>query len=87
MPSGGRYWRLKYRFGGKEKRLAIRLLMLTFVRTRELIEAKWDKIDLDALEWSIPAARMKMKSPHLVPLSRQSVDILRQLQTMNGSRG
>lgn len=69
-----------------QTRLAIRLLMLTFVRTRELIEATWDEIDLDAAEWSIPAARMKMKRPHLVPLSRQSVEILRQLQALNGSR-
>ena len=69
-----------------QTRLAIRLLMLTFVRTRELIEAKWDEIDLDAAEWSIPAARMKMKRPHLVPLSRQSIEILRQLQALNGSR-
>lgn len=69
-----------------QTRLAIRLLMLTFVRTRELIEATWDEFDLEGGQWSIPAARMKMKRPHLVPLSKQSVEILKQLQTLNGSR-
>lgn len=69
-----------------QTRLAIRLMLLTFVRTGELIKATWNEFDLDQGQWSIPAARMKMKRPHIVPLSRQSVEILRQLQTLNGSR-
>lgn len=65
-------------------RLAIRLMLLTFVRTGELINAAWDEFDLDEAEWRIPAERMKMRKPHIVPLSRQAVVLLRQLETMNG---
>ncbi len=60
-------------------------MMLTFVRTSELINATWEEFDLDAAEWAIPAERMKMRKPHIVPLSKQAVAILRQLQTMNGN--
>ncbi|MDE1152380.1 MAG: tyrosine-type recombinase/integrase [Micavibrio sp.] len=56
---------------------AVKLLMLTFVRTSELIEATWDEIDFDACVWNIPASRMKMKKPHVVPLCRQAIDLLR----------
>lgn len=66
--------------------LAIRLMLLTFVRTSELIEAKWEEIDFDRAMWTIPAERMKMRSPHLVPLSKQSLHILRELRTMNEHR-
>jgi integrase len=66
-------------------RLAIRLMLLTFVRTGELINATWEEFDLVGAEWSIPAERMKMRKPHIVPLSKQAVAILRQLQTMNGN--
>jgi integrase len=66
-------------------RLAIRLMLLTFVRTGELINAAWEEFDLDGAEWAIPAERMKMRKPHIVPLSKQAVTILRQLQTMNGN--
>ena len=60
---------------------AMRLIMLTFVRTRELIGAKWNEIDFDRSEWVIPAARMKVKRhDHLVPLSRQAVSILKDLK-------
>ena len=69
-----------------QTRLAIRFLMLTFVRTGELIGATWDEFDSKEAEWTIPAARMKMRKPHTVPLSRQSLAILEQLQKMNGTR-
>jgi integrase len=69
-----------------QTRLAVRLLMLTFVRTGELIKATWGEFDLDAGEWSIPAERMKMRKPHIVPLSKQAIAILRQLHQMNGTR-
>ena len=55
--------------GDKLTALALRLLALTFVRTGELIGATWDEIDLDNAVWIIPAARMKMKTEHVVPLS------------------
>jgi integrase len=63
-------------------KLAVKLLMLTFVRKSELLEATWAEFDLDAAEWRIPAERMKMKDPHIVPLSRQAVEILRTLQPL-----
>ncbi len=69
-----------------DTRLAMKLLMLTFVRTSELINAKWSEIDLDDATWIIPAARMKMRRDHIVPLSVQSVAILRELKTHNGHR-
>lgn len=66
--------------------LAIRFLFLTFVRTSELVEAKWAEFDFDQAMWTILAERMKMRSPHLVPLSRQALDILNELREMNGKR-
>jgi integrase len=59
-------------------RRAIKLLMLTFVRTSELIEAKWSEFDLENAQWNIPAERMKMGNPHIVPLSRQALQLLRE---------
>lgn len=56
--------------GATQTRLALRLALLTFVRTTELRAARWDEIQLEAAEWRIPAERMKMRSPHIVPLSR-----------------
>lgn len=68
-----------------QTRLAIRLLLLTFVRTNELIQAKWDEIDIDGAQWLIPAERMKMRRPHIVPLSRQTIAALNELRAMNVS--
>jgi integrase len=61
-------------------RFAMLLMALTFVRTGELIGARWEEFDLDAAEWRIPPARMKMKTPHIVPLSKQAVDAVKCLQ-------
>lgn len=61
-------------------RLAIKLMALTFVRTSELIGARWEEFDFDAKHWRIPAERMKMKAPHIVPLSRQSLELLNSLK-------
>jgi integrase len=151
-PAGGRWWRFKYRFGGKEKRLslgvypesqvfryavatgrcerdpapdlrgaltphkgkhqaavpleefpallraidsygdlgdmmtgyALRLLMLTFVRTNELIGAEWSEIDETGATWIVPAERMKMKTEHVVPLSRQALETLREVRAIGG---
>lgn len=68
--------------GHVRTRLAMRLMALTFVRTSELIGARWDEFDLEAKQWRIPAERMKMKSPHIVPLSRQSVELLAALKPL-----
>jgi len=60
-------------------KLCIKLLLLTFVRKTELIEAEWTEIDLPNLLWEIPAERMKMRRSHAVPLSKQSVATLEEL--------
>ncbi|MBK9200600.1 tyrosine-type recombinase/integrase [Candidatus Skiveiella danica] len=70
--------------GSTVTRLALKLMALTFVRTSELIEARWSEIDLDAARWDIPAERMKMKTPHIVPLSAQALEVLRTLQLVTG---
>ncbi len=63
---------------------ALRLAPLVFVRPGELRKAEWAEIDLDKAEWNIPPARMKMREPHLVPLSTQAVEILRDLHALTG---
>jgi integrase len=67
-------------------KVALKLVALTFVRTNELIAAKWAEIDLEKGEWNIPAERMKMRRPHFVPLSRQAVEILRALYVATGTK-
>jgi integrase len=54
------------------------------VRTTELIGARWEEFDLDGARWDIPADRMKMKTPHIVPLSAQAVNLLKTLQLITG---
>ncbi len=65
-------------------RLAIKLMALTFVRTQELIGARWVEFDLEAGRWDIPAERMKMRAPHIVPLAHQAITVLRTLHTLTG---
>ncbi len=67
-------------------RLAVELMMLTFVRTGELIKAEWSEFDFEEAMWRIPAARMKMKRDHLVPLSHRAIDILEQLRTIHSNQ-
>ncbi len=62
-------------------RLAVKLMALTFVRTSELIGARWEEFDLGAGRWNIPKERMKMKAPHIVPLSSQALEVLELLRT------
>lgn len=69
-----------------QTRLAIRLMMLTFVRTGELIKAKWNEFNLDSGEWFIPAERMKMRRPHIVPLSKQALALLSEIQKLSGNQ-
>ncbi len=63
---------------------ALRLLMLTFVRTGELIGAEWSEIDEAGATWIVPAERMKMKTEHVVPLSRQALETLREVRAIGG---
>jgi integrase len=72
--------------GAAITRTAMKLMAMTFVRTSELIGARWEEFDLDAGRWDIPAARMKMKTPHIVPLSRQAVTLLRALRLSTGHK-
>ena len=62
--------------------LALKLAPLVFVRPGELRAAEWTEFDLLAAEWRIPGARMKMGDPHIVPLSRQALAILRELEPL-----
>ena len=66
--------------------LALKLIVHTFVRTGELRGALWSEFDFEHAEWRIPAERMKMRSPHIVPLSHQSIAILRQIHKISGHR-
>ena len=68
-------------------RFGLKLMALTFVRTSELIAAPWSEFDLDAAEWRIPAERMKMRTPHIVPLSTQAVEVLKCLHELRGGSG
>jgi integrase len=63
---------------------ALRLAPLVIVRPGELRKAEWIEIDFEAAEWRIPAAKMKMRLPHRVPLAQQSIAILRNLQALTG---
>jgi len=65
-------------------RFALKLMALTFVRTTELIEAKWTEFDFENSRWNIPAERMKMRTPHVVPLARQAIEILEMLRHLTG---
>ena len=62
----------------------LRLAPLVFVRPGELRKAQWPEVDLAAAEWRIPAERMKMREQHIVPLSRQAIEILRELEPLTG---
>ena len=68
-------------------RAALRLLPLVFVRPGELRLAQWEEFNLAKAEWRIPGERMKMRSQHLVPLSRQALDILNELYPLTGPKG
>lgn len=63
---------------------ALQLLPMLFCRPGELRGAEWSEINFDAGMWEIPAERMKMKQPHIVPLSRQAMEILKALQPLTG---
>ncbi|MFM0160666.1 tyrosine-type recombinase/integrase [Paraburkholderia sediminicola] len=67
-------------------RLALRFMALTFARTKEMINAEWTEIDEGAREWRIPAERMKMRDPHIVPLPRQALEVLGELRKLNGAQ-
>lgn len=71
--------------GGTAVQTALRLAPLVFVRPGELRHAEWVEIDFDAAEWKISAEKMKMKRPHIVPLSTQALAILEEARLITGS--
>jgi integrase len=72
------------RIGDRQTQLALQLVVLTFVRTSELIGATWEEFDLEHGVWVIPAQRMKMNAEHVVPLSRQALSTLADLKLIGG---
>ena len=70
--------------GGLVVRCALKLAPLLFVRPGELRRGEWSEIDFEKMEWRIPAEKMKMREQHIVPLSRQALGLLRELQPLTG---
>jgi integrase len=70
--------------GRPETRAALRLAPLVFVRPGELRTAEWEHVDILAAQWRIPAHLMKMRRPHIVPLSHQAIEILHELKQKTG---
>ena len=79
----GRLLRAIYQSSMKRaNKLALHLLILCMVRKSELTQARWEEIDLEKAEWSIPGERMKKDKPHFVPLSRQAVAMFEELKAL-----
>jgi integrase len=72
--------------GELQTKLALKFLLFTFVRTGEVRGARWEEIGFEKKEWRIPAERMKMRDLHIVPLSKQALEILKELHLINGHR-
>jgi integrase len=66
-------------------RIAVRLLLLTAVRTNELRRARWSEFDIKGKLWRLPRTTMKARREHVVPLSTQTLVLLAQLRTVTGS--
>ncbi len=72
-------------YGGQPvTKLALRFSAHVFQRPGEIRQAEWSEIDFDSAVWTIPAARMKQRQPHRVPLSQQALGILREAQALSG---
>lgn len=70
--------------GSPVVKAAMQILPMVFTRPGELRHMEWTELDLDEALWQIPAGKMKMKLPHIVPLSRQAIAILKGLQPLTG---
>jgi integrase len=70
--------------GSPVTRCALKMAALTFVRPGELRHAEWEEVDLGKKEWRIAAEKMKMRRQHVVPLSKQVVEVLRELHLVSG---
>jgi integrase len=71
-------------YGTAIVKCAFKLSPLVFLRPTELRKAEWSEIDFEAKEWRIPESRMKMKEKHIIPLSKQALEILEELKQMTG---
>ena len=69
----------------RQFKLALHLILLTMVRKSELLLARWSHVDYDQAEWHIPAEHSKTGKPHIVFLSRQAVELFRELQALAGT--
>jgi integrase len=72
--------------GSQQTKIALRLLLILFVRPVELRSAEWSEIEWDAAQWRIPGEKMKNGRDHLLPLSTQAVELLRELHALTGQR-
>jgi integrase len=63
---------------------ALKLAPLVFVRPGELRKAEWPEINFETAEWRIPASKMKMRVMHIVPLSTQAIEVLKEVQPLTG---
>ena len=70
--------------GEATTKAAMQLLALTFQRTKEVRFAEWSQFDFDQALWRIPAEIMKMREAHIVPLSRQAIEVLKGIQALTG---
>lgn len=68
-------------------KLALQIAPHVFVRPGELRHSEWSEIDLDGALWTIPAAKMKMRKSHVMPLSRQAIELFREVRTASGPNG
>ena len=77
--------RLENYHGEPQTKIALQILVLTFVRTAELRGMKWSEFNFDTAEWHIPAERMKMREKHIVPLSKQVIELLNQVRRLHNN--
>ncbi|MCU4377293.1 tyrosine-type recombinase/integrase [Acinetobacter haemolyticus] len=72
--------------GNPMNKTAIQLMTLIFVRTAELRMMEWEEIDFTTKLWRIPAEKMKMAQPHMVPLSKQAIELIENLRPITGNK-
>ena len=65
-------------------RCALKLAPLVFVRPGELRHAEWHEINFEQAEWKIPEEKMKMRTPHMVPLAAKAIEVLKELEPLTG---
>lgn len=72
--------------GEEMTRIALKIITLTFVRSKELRNMEWSEVDFDKKEWRIPASKMKMGKVHIIPLSTQVIALLERLKLLTGDK-